>query len=122
MKNLLKVIAISSLFFAASPSVAQVTWGVNVHVGNYPPPPPPPPQQEVIVQRPCGEDVVWVPGYYAYHPREVRYVWMPGASQSRPRYGARWMPPHYYYSQAYSEDHDHDHGHGRGRWKEGHWR
>jgi hypothetical protein len=119
MKNLLKVIAISSLFFTVSPSSAQVTWGVNVHVGNYPPPPPPP--REVVVERPYYlPDVVWVPGYYVYNPYAAQYMWMRGSWQHRPL-GARWIHPAYYGEHGYAHGRDRNDDHKHGRWQEGHW-
>ena len=53
---------------------------------------PPEPIQEVPPQiRPEGDDVAWVPGYWAWDDEAKSYLWLSGVWRKTPP-GTRWLP------------------------------
>ncbi len=53
---------------------------------------PPAPRQEAVGTAP-GADYVWMKGYWIY--RDMRWVWIPGHWEVRPRVGAAWVAGHW---------------------------
>lgn len=92
MKTLVKIATICIALIGASPSFAQVRWGVDLHFGT-----PPPRPREIVVERPYP-DAIWEPGYYNHIG--YRYMWLPG----RWRHPSYWVPPGHRYG--WHEDRD----------------
>ncbi len=56
--------------------------------------PPPPIQELPPEQRPEGENVQWIPGYWAWDPDQNDYLWVSGLWRTPPP-GRQWMPGHW---------------------------
>ena len=85
MKTILKAALLAGMLAIGAPASAQLHVGLHINVG-----PPPPPREEVVV-RPHG-DVVWIAGYYRWHPRRHQYSWVRGHWESPPRRHSVWVP------------------------------
>ena len=85
MKNLLKMLLLAAMMSVAVPALAQLHVGLNIQVG-----PPPPPREEVL-PRPHG-NVIWIDGYYRWHPHRHAYVWVRGHWERPPRPRSVWVP------------------------------
>jgi hypothetical protein len=83
MKMYLKIAALCVPLFMVTPSIAQVSWGVDLRFGT------PVPHEEVIVAPP-NAGAVWEPGYSNYVG--YRNVWFPGRWHER-----GWVAPRRYY-------------------------
>lgn len=118
MKTFLKIAAVALSLFTAAPTIGQVRWGVDIHLGT-----PPPPRREIIIERPYP-DAVWEPGYYNHYGR--RYTWVPGRWR-RPVYVAPPPPRRYGWNREWRHereerrewrregDRDYDDGYRHGR-------
>ena len=84
MKTFLKLALFCGLFAVAIPASAQLHIGVGINIG------PPPPRKERMIVRP-SRDAVWIAGYYKWHPRRHRYVWVPGRWMRPPRPHTVWV-------------------------------
>ncbi|HTR81718.1 MAG TPA: hypothetical protein VMM58_08810 [Bacteroidota bacterium] len=84
MKKFLISAALGILLAAATPASAQIHVGLHINVG------PPPPPREEVVPRPRG-NVVWIEGYYKWHPRRHRYTWVRGHWERPPHPHSVWV-------------------------------
>lgn len=85
MKTFLKTLILAGIFAISTPASAQLHIGLHINMG-----PPPPPRERVVV-RPRG-DVVWIAGYYRWHPHRHSYLWVPGRWERPPRPRSVWVP------------------------------
>jgi hypothetical protein len=85
MKTFLKLALFCGLFAVAIPASAQLHIGLGINIG------PPPPQREVVVVQPPHRGMIWVAGYYKWHPRRHRYTWVAGRWMRPPRPHTVWV-------------------------------
>ena len=85
MKTFLAFALLTIFLALATPASAQIHIGVGINVG------PPPPQREEVVVRPPRPGVVWIAGYYKWHPRRHRYTWVPGRWERPPHPHSVWV-------------------------------
>ncbi len=85
MKTFLKAALLGGLLALAVPAFAQIHIGLGINIG------PPHPPRERIVVRPY-QDAVWIAGYYQWHVRHHRYIWVPGRWERPPRPHSVWVP------------------------------
>ncbi|HTX17428.1 MAG TPA: hypothetical protein VMG34_02110 [Bacteroidota bacterium] len=85
MKNFLKALLLAAMMSIAVPALAQLHVGLHIQVG------PPPPPREEVVPRPHGH-VIWIDGYYRWHPHRHAYVWVRGHWERPPRPHSVWVP------------------------------
>ena len=103
MKTFLKFAVCAGLLAIAIPAFAQLHIGVGINIG------PPPPQREVVVVKPPHPGVVWIAGYYKWHPRRHRYTWVPGRWMRPPR-------PHFIWAEGRWERRNNEWVYYEGRW------
>jgi hypothetical protein len=56
--------------------------------------PPEPIAEEPPSQRPQGDNVEWIPGYWAWDPSRSDYLWVSGVWRNEPP-GRKWVPGHW---------------------------
>jgi hypothetical protein len=56
--------------------------------------PPPPIPEEPAAERPQGDNVQWIPGYWAWDPSRNDYLWVSGFWRNEPP-GRKWVPGHW---------------------------
>jgi hypothetical protein len=76
-------LSLAGLLGAVPPAAAQVRLAIRIG-----PPPLPLFEQPPLV----GEDLLWLPGYWAWNPADADYFWVPGTWAPAPRPGELWTP------------------------------
>src|SRR5580692_6122888 len=96
----LLLLAVLAILITPSPSSAQISVGVAIHIG--------PPVLPIYTQPICpGAGYIWTPGYWAYGPDG--YFWVPGTWVVAPAVGLLWTPGYWGW------------GGGGYRWHAGYW-